>query len=226
MQEFLFEHVFRIWAAGGWTMIPLCLLSLLVYSSICRIFIYFSRMDFHRIAPGRWQRWVLAPEEGRGEVGEIIRYTQSGAGSVEEIRSRFLEVSASRLPWIDRNLSFAGILVAAAPLLGLLGTVTGMLLTFQSIGSSGEEMAGLLAKGISAALFPPEVGLCIALPALMLVQVLRRKRDDYRNFLASLESRTVQQCRNPRQPPPMGAASAASEAEDAFGDLALSPVAG
>ena len=223
MKEFVFEHVFRIWAAGGWTMVPLCFLSLLIYGSAFRLFHYFSRRDYNRIPATRWQRWVLSPGESRGEVGEIIRYTQTGAGSVEEIRSRFLEVAISRMPWIDRNIAFTGILVASAPLLGLLGTVVGMLLTFQSIGASGDEMAALLASGISAALFPPEVGLCVALPGLVMVQMLRRKRDEYRNFLATLESRTVQQFRNPRQPPSDPVADAETSP---IGDLELLPVAG
>ena len=53
---------------------------------------------------------------------------------------------------MDRNIAFINILVTAAPLIGLLGTVMGMLMTFQSIGLGGGEMAEMMAKGISAAL--------------------------------------------------------------------------
>lgn len=53
-------------------------------------------------------------------------------------------------------------------------------------------MAEMMAKGISAALFPPEVGLCIAIPGLLMVHLLKRKRDEYDAFLAKLESFTVQ----------------------------------
>ncbi|HCP38975.1 MAG TPA: hypothetical protein DIT98_14240, partial [Verrucomicrobiales bacterium] len=111
---------------------------------------------------------------GKGEIGEIIRYTQDEVTSIHEIHNRFAEVVVSKMPYIDRNITFINILVTAAPLIGLLGTVMGMLMTFQSIGAGGGEMAEMMAKGISAALFPPEVGLCIAIPGLLMVHLLKR----------------------------------------------------
>ena len=208
------ERVWNIWTAGGWTMVPLAILGLMTYSSAVRMFLYFSNRDFHSIAESDWMRWLKNPENGKGEIGEIIRYTQDEVGSVDEIHSRFAEVMVAKMPFIDRNITFINILVTAAPLIGLLGTVMGMLMTFQSIGAGGGEMAEMMAAGISAALFPPEVGLCIALPGLLMVHLLKRKRDEYDAFLAKLESFTVQQYKkhggefvrkkyitaNPRQP--------------------------
>lgn len=174
-------------------MIPLAILGMMTYSAAIRMFLYFSNRDFHRIAESDWMQWLKNPKNGKGEIGEIIRYTQDEIGSVEEIHSRFAEVMVAKFPFIDRNITFINILVTAAPLIGLLGTVMGMLMTFQSIGMGGGEMAEMMAKGISAALFPPEVGLCIALPGLLMVHLLKRKRDEYDAFLAKLESFTVQQ---------------------------------
>ena len=187
------ERVWNIWTAGGWTMIPLAILGLMTYSAAVRMFLYFSNRDFHSISESDWMRWLKNPESGKGEIGEIIRYTQDEVGSVDEIHSRFAEVMVAKMPFIDRNITFINILVTAAPLIGLLGTVMGMLMTFQSIGAGGGEMAEMMAAGISAALFPPEVGLCIALPGLLMVHLLKRKRDEYDAFLAKLESFTVQQ---------------------------------
>ncbi|XOV71038.1 MAG: MotA/TolQ/ExbB proton channel family protein [Verrucomicrobiota bacterium] len=187
------ERVWNIWTAGGWTMIPLAILGLMTYSAAVRMFLYFSSRDFHKIGETEWMRWLKNPESAKGEIGEIIRYTQDEVGSVDEIHSRFAEVVVSKMPFIDRNITFINILVTAAPLIGLLGTVMGMLMTFQSIGAGGGEMAEMMAAGISAALFPPEVGLCIALPGLLMVHLLKRKRDEYDAFLAKLESFTVQQ---------------------------------
>lgn len=186
------ERVWAIWLAGGWTMIPLALLGLMTYSAAVRMFLYFSKRDFHKLSQEQWRSWIKNPERGEGEIGEIIRYTQDEVGSVDEIHSRFAEIVVAKMPYIDRNLNFINILVTAAPLIGLLGTVMGMLLTFQSIGMGGGEMAEMMAKGISAALFPPEVGLCIAIPGLFMVYLLKRKRDEYDAFLAKLESFTVQ----------------------------------
>ncbi len=75
-------------------------------------------------------------------------------------------------------LSWLGVSAATAPLLGLLGTVTGMIHTFQLITSVGVGDARLLADGISEALVTTEAGLCVAIPALLchawLSRVLRR----------------------------------------------------
>lgn len=191
MSDFFIDRIWNIWLAGGWTMIPLCLLCLAIYVSAIRLFLYFSKRDFKHIAESTWSQWIGEPEKGEGEIGEIIRYTQDELGSIDELHSRFAEVAASKIPHMDRSIAFTNTLVTTAPLIGLLGTVMGMLLTFQSIGAGSGEMATSMAKGISAALFPPEVGLCVALPGLMMLQMLQRKRDEYQAFLAHLETRTL-----------------------------------
>jgi biopolymer transport protein ExbB len=80
--------------------------------------------------------------------------------------------------------------VSAAPLVGLLGTVTGMLATFGALasGSGGEKTMGLVAKGISEALITTETGLVVALPGLFFQYQLSRKYDQYKAFLAHLET--------------------------------------
>ena len=186
------EKVWNIWTAGGWTMIPLAILGLMIYGASVRMFLYFSQREFHKVTEAECLQWLKHPETGRGEIGEIIRYTQDEVAGVDEIHSRFAEVMVSKMPFIDRNITFINILVTAAPLIGLLGTVMGMLMTFQSIGVGGGEMAEMMAEGISAGLFPPEVGLCIALPGLMMVHLLKRRRDKYDAFLARLESFSIQ----------------------------------
>jgi hypothetical protein len=82
------------------------------------------------------------------------------------------------------------ICVSAAPLVGLLGTVTGMLSTFEALatGSGGEKTMGMIAAGISEALVTTETGLVIALPGLFFQYQLSRRFQTYRAFLAHLES--------------------------------------
>lgn len=68
-----------------------------------------------------------------------------------------------------------GAMIAAAPLLGLLGTVSGMTKTFESLSSqAGEKSMEGLAHGISEVLVATESGLAVALPALLLVYVAHR----------------------------------------------------
>ena len=67
----------------------------------------------------------------------------------------------------DHLLFWLGVSASAAPLLGLLGTVTGMIHTFRLITAFGVGDARLLADGISEALVTTEAGLCVAIPALL-----------------------------------------------------------
>ena len=186
------SRIWNIWVMGGWTMIPLCVLSLLIYLSAMRLLMHCSRLQYKGITDDLLQNWVREPQAAQGEVGEIIRYTQEGVKSLGEIHNRFNEVISARIPGIDRRVTFLNLLVTVAPLLGLLGTVLGMLLTFKALALGGGKLTEQMSAGISQALFPPEVGLCIALPGMMLIYMIKRKRQEYDAFLARLESYTIQ----------------------------------
>ena len=79
------------------------------------------------------------------------------------------------------------ICVSAAPLMGLLGTVTGMLATFAALasGSGGDKTMSLVAEGISEALITTETGLVIALPGLFLQYQLTRKLETIQSVSSS-----------------------------------------
>lgn len=196
----MIEHILHIWARGGWVMWPLLGVCLMLFLVGLRLWLDLSRRQFRQLHEAQWQQWVRQPDLAEGEVGEIIRYTRA-TRSGEEISQRFAEVAAAELPVIDRRLSTLSALVAAAPLVGLLGTVFGMLVTFQALAAGGGgRITEAMADGISQALFPPEVGLCIALPGLVLVQLIRRQKQEFEAFLARLESYTVQYLRKTLPP--------------------------
>jgi biopolymer transport protein ExbB len=81
------------------------------------------------------------------------------------------------LPRLQRFLRGIGILAAVAPLLGLLGTVTGIINTFTVIRTVGNTAPGLMAGGISEALLTTATGLSIAIPVLLLNGVMRGRVD-------------------------------------------------
>ena len=203
----MIDRILSIWTAGGWVMWPLAGLALMMFFTAARLWLRLQRRQYRKLTESEWKEWVKNPEEGDGEIGEIIRYTQDEVESASEISTRFAEVSAQVLPPIDRQLQTLGTFVSAAPLVGLLGTVFGMLVTFQALASGGGgKVTEAMAAGISQALFPPEVGLCIALPGLILVQIIKRRRQEFEAFLTRLESFTVQWRRSqlglPFIPPP------------------------
>ena len=147
-------------------MIPLTLVSLLIYSVAISLLFRLRQKRFRHLKDETLTKWVAVPDQGEGEVGQIIRYTQGEITELKQIYSRFSEVFASRLPFFERGLVFLNTLVAIAPLLGLLGTVIGMIVTFQSITLFGTGDPKLMAGGISQALITTVLGLLVALPTL------------------------------------------------------------
>jgi len=85
-----------------------------------------------------------------------------------------------------------GSMIAAAPLLGLLGTVSGMVTTFESLsGHSAEKTMEGLARGISEVLVATESGLAVAIPALLFVHVAHRSLRKYMQRLIHMEQVAV-----------------------------------
>ena len=91
-------------------------------------------------------------------------------------------------PRLERFLPLIAITAATAPLLGLLGTVTGMINTFKLITLFGTGDAKSLSSGISEALITTEFGLIVAIPALILHALLSRK---CQAILAAMEKYAV-----------------------------------
>ena len=189
-------QIWNIWQSGGWVMIPLFALAVLLYSQAFQLVLYVRNTSLGREGEAFWWDWVRSPEKARGRVAEVIRYTQSGVTSAKQVRNRFDEIRLALVAMIERRTRFIGTLVAAAPLLGLLGTVLGMLQTFFGISTSGGvETAGVVAEGISEALVTTQTGLTIALPGVFVVMVIQRMRHDLEAKLARLESLTLSHLR-------------------------------
>ncbi len=103
----------------------------------------------------------------------------------DQLEAKLTTLAQGELDRRQKWLSWLAITTSAAPLLGLLGTVTGMIHTFQVITQHGVGDAKILAGGISEALITTEAGLCVAIPALMLHALLSRSA---KHLEASLES--------------------------------------
>ncbi|MBT8037439.1 MAG: MotA/TolQ/ExbB proton channel family protein [Verrucomicrobiae bacterium] len=93
-----------------------------------------------------------------------------------QIVRQFATFELDRLAWVERRLPFIGVLAAAAPLAGLLGTVSGMLVTFSGLASSSAaQPIDKISVGISEALITTQAGLLIAIPAAFLLALLRKQ---------------------------------------------------
>ena len=190
--EVSLQKIFEIWLSGGWIMIPLFLLSFLLYTQAFRLALSIMHTKLPSDEEFAWRDWVLTPEKAKGKIKEIICYTQENTRSIEYVRKRFDEIRITQLAIIEQQLKFVKCLIAAAPLLGLLGTVLGMLQTFFGIATSGGvETAAAVASGISEALVTTETGLTIALPALFMIMFIQRQTRQEEAKLARLESLTL-----------------------------------
>ena len=190
--EVSLQKIFEIWLSGGWVMIPLFLLSFLLYTQAFRLALSIMHIKLPSDEEFAWREWVQKPEKAKGKIKEIICYTQKNIRSIEYVRKRFDEIRITQLAIIEQQLKFVKCLVAAAPLLGLLGTVLGMLQTFFGIATSGGvDTAAVVASGISEALVTTETGLTIALPALFMVMFIQRQTHQEEAKLARLESLTL-----------------------------------
>jgi biopolymer transport protein ExbB len=188
--------ILKIWLSGGLVLIPLFGLALLLYGQSLHLILHMRRQRIDTSSQKHWREWVRKPETAKGRIGEIIAYTQDGVTGMDQVRNRFAEIRLALLAMIERRTTFLGTLVAAAPLLGLLGTVMGMLQTFFGISTSGgSETAGVVASGISEALVTTQAGLMVALPGLFLVMLIHRQRQNLDATITRLESLTLSQLR-------------------------------
>jgi biopolymer transport protein ExbB/TolQ len=122
--------------------------------------------------------------------GARRRFAQMGAegAAVRGPLLRLLQVELQ--DFFRRKRLLIGAMIAAAPLLGLLGTVAGMIGTFESLaGSAAQSSMGGLAGGISEALLNTEAGLAVAIPALLLLYLGHRQTEKGLRELASVEAR-------------------------------------
>lgn len=190
------DQAIEIIASGGWIMIPLFILGFLAFYVAARLFLYFLKGHFGKTSLEECEEWVRDSSKAEGQVGEIIRYSQDGVDSLSDIQNRFSEIRTAEMPRLNQNITMLTILVNTAPLMGLLGTVLGMLQTFYGISLGGsEKTTNIVASGIHEALITTQMGLCLAIPGYFVIYFLRQKVIDYESFLVRLESITLQQFR-------------------------------
>jgi len=160
---------------GGIMMIPILLLGL---SCILIMVMKILELFFHR--PSMDLQALDAAATGTDATGEALE-------------DELFALAQKRLARHGRFIFWLSVSASAAPLLGLLGTVTGMIHTFRLITFFGVGDARLLADGISEALITTEAGLCIAIPALLCHAWLNRR---LRHISTELEAKITQLCGN------------------------------
>ncbi|MGV6853388.1 MAG: MotA/TolQ/ExbB proton channel family protein [bacterium] len=106
---------------------------------------------------------------GNNPLGHVLKvYSENKAANVETLELRLGEAVMREVPKFQSGLMFMKIIAVIAPLMGLLGTVTGMIITFQMITLFGAGDPQMMAGGISQALMTTVEGLVVAIPTVFL----------------------------------------------------------
>ncbi|HNS23031.1 MAG TPA: MotA/TolQ/ExbB proton channel family protein [Sedimentisphaerales bacterium] len=185
----LWGQAVAIWLSGGWGMIALAINGLVLFALGIHVFFRLREKGGRSVGEKTWRRWIDHPTDRRGPLGELLDFV-TGAKSLKQSAVFFEELRATEIRSFERDLRVMKVCVSSAPLLGLLGTVTGMLATFGALasGAGGEKTMALVAGGISEALVTTETGLIIALPGLFFQYQLARRLERYKAFLTQLET--------------------------------------
>ena len=185
----LWDQAIGIWFSGGWAMVAIASTAFVMFALGISMWLRLSSKGFTSVREKTWRHWINHPEQRKGKIGELLDFV-TGGSSLKDTAVFFEELQATEIAPFDRDLKAMKICVGVAPLLGLLGTVTGMLATFAALasGSGGDKTMGMVASGISEALITTETGLVIALPGLFFQYQLVRKHERYKAFLAHLET--------------------------------------
>ena len=167
----------RIGQGGIVGYIILGLLAVGLVLSIERIF----RLTVTARAVNAQAKDVDNPNESNPLGRVLAAYHSNKSADVETLELKLDDAILKELPSLERGINFIKLLSSVAPLLGLLGTVTGMIVTFQAITLFGTGDPKLMAGGISQALVTTVLGLTAAIPLVLL------------HSIAQTRSRSIQQ---------------------------------
>ena len=179
--------LWRKLADGGWFVIPI-----LATGLIATLLVLERLLSFHRERGDDELGRAVVASVAAGDLAAAQRLLVGqgtpaacvlGAGLAVfargfEARAAALgEAILAQTPRIERSLTVLGMLAAIAPLLGLLGTVSGMIRMFQVLSAHGTGNPKLLSGGISEALITTQLGLLVAVPVLFAHALLARRAE-------------------------------------------------
>ncbi len=176
----------ELFKAGGWLMIPLFICSVI---SIAIIAERFWSLQTKRIAPPelvtqiwQWLQYNQVDEQriktlqNNSPLGQILAAGLTNRYSSRDITKESIQdVGRHVTVAMERNLNTLGTIAAISPLIGLLGTVVGMIKVFAVITAEGVGNPETLAGGISEALITTAAGLVVAIPSLIFYRYYRGK---------------------------------------------------
>jgi biopolymer transport protein ExbB len=178
--------VFELVTAGGWLMVPIIACSIIAFAIIAE---RLWTLRVKRVIPRQLvaQVWDQAKEKkldverlqdlrASSPLGRILAAGLMNRNATRDIMKEAIEDTGRHVVHeLERYLNTLGTIAAISPLLGLLGTVIGMIQVFSTITTQGVGNPAALAGGISQALITTAAGMSVAIPALMAYRYFRGK---------------------------------------------------
>ncbi len=176
--------IFDMWKSAGWFALALWILSVVSWYYLYKLYRKVQESNLsaykinhqitHKILAGDSRDKLLSwLQKQKGIASRLIPYVLMGDMTKVAIKARYEEACLTEINHINKDFGVVMSLVKSAPLLGLLGTVAGMIQTFASLSISGDINS--ISKGISKALLTTQLGLMIALPGVFAYAYLKRK---------------------------------------------------
>jgi len=176
----------NILISGGWFIWPLLICSILLISIVLERLWFLQR---RLVAPKGLLRQIqnLIQKEAfhaanqdeiaaTSQLGDLLKHCYQYRSESREFVEVKAEEKASEISlMLERNLSMLSTIASISPLLGLLGTVVGMITVFSNIDVNGSANTDLLAAGISEALITTAFGLIVAVPSIVFYRYFEQK---------------------------------------------------
>jgi biopolymer transport protein ExbB len=185
-----FWYTVEYFRQGGWIMLPLVITSVVLWTMIVdrwREFAVLGRHDLDgkeaiALLSGNG---VVSPGRDQGLRARLLgEFLKERSGVARLDRQILGQVSLQLQQSLDARLAAIAVLAAVAPLLGLLGTVLGMIETFDVISVFGTGNSRALAGGISIALITTQTGLLVAIPGMLMSNRLNHTAQRLKTNLA------------------------------------------
>ncbi len=193
------NHLIDVLKSGGPVMIPLGLLSLVALALIVER-LWFLRPSLYinqdtlstlteLLAAQRFDRALEFCRHRSDPFAALVAtLVENRSAPYDELKQILEDTARQRLRSLQRGLSALGTIVGGAPLLGLLGTVVGMIKIFSVVATAGSQVTESLSLGISEALITTATGLIIAIPTLFTHSFLEARAE---NIIATMEARLL-----------------------------------
>lgn len=168
-----------------------CIIALGIIGLIIALLRWVSLTNDSRKVTAQLKRDTASTDNPLGRV--LAAYESNKGADTDTIELKLSEAALKEMPGLTKGLLFIKVVSAVAPLMGLLGTVTGMIKTFQVITLYGAGDPKMMAGGISQALMTTVLGLVVAIPMVLLHTVVSGQSRKIVNILQSQSAGLVAQ---------------------------------